>query len=280
MVEMIRKLKKIFFGFLIFCFFPVACQTLDSSLFREGHRLKETVLKGQWKGNLLIRRGKESLLLKIYFYALKGENLRIDVTTSFSIPIFSFILSKENFQYIFYQEKKYLIGQVEKLKDLKLVEGLSLPFHPALFYFVLFDEFIKDKNLNCRERIGKRYFQSCQSLGLSLSSESFPLGKKRIFLAFNPEGKHFNFKGKEVIQGKEETRGKEAVRGKKAIRGKEVLAAVKKTKGLNEDGKKEFLLSIEIHLNRFILMDKNKEGRLMKLFEVKRLKKYRKIGFK
>ncbi|MCB0407838.1 MAG: DUF4292 domain-containing protein [Bdellovibrionales bacterium] len=135
-------------------FFTTACQMIPTDYAEYN--------EGQWGSKVLIKDKvkSKSFIVNVDIQAIKNKSLRMDVTAAMGTPVASLVLNGDQVQYLLFRQKAYYEGASS---DRVLGPILSVPIDPKLFFNLLFDEAMTDKNWSCiKDKIG--FLLECKNL--------------------------------------------------------------------------------------------------------------------
>jgi hypothetical protein len=127
------------------------------------------VTEGQWEAKVLIKdhENAKSHIVNVDAYAVRGQNLRIDVTAALGTHVASLVLNGDEVRYILPRKKSYFEG---KSSEKVLRPILSVPVDPRLFYSMLFDVAPEEEDWSC-ETSDKGFLSGCENRVQGLSVE-------------------------------------------------------------------------------------------------------------
>lgn len=138
--------------------------------------------EGQWGSKVLVKdkEKSKSFIVNVDIQARKNLQLRMDVTAALGTPVASIVLNGDKVEYILFRQKKFYSG-VSNDRVLKPI--LSVPLDPQLFYNILFDEPVADKNWSCTKN-QKGFLVNCENLqqGLKVTWKDRKGRKKSIHI--------------------------------------------------------------------------------------------------
>ena len=145
------SMKKIIF--ISFVFLLAGCQMLPTKYSEHS--------EGQWGSKVLVKDKKKSksFIVNVDIQARKNKQLRMDVTAALGTPVASLVLNDKEVKYILFRQKRFYSGTTN---NRVLSPILSVPLNPQLFFNLLFDEPMADKNWSCAKD-NKGFLVACEN---------------------------------------------------------------------------------------------------------------------
>lgn len=148
--------------------------------------------QGQWQARALVRdkvKGK-SHVVNLDLNAVKGEKLRMDVTSTVGIHVASLVLIGNDLKYALIRDKKFYQGRTSPSA---LQPVIAVPVDPHLFYNILFDQPVMAPNWKCSESEG--LVKECQNKVTKLSIRWDRKGQfKTVFVEHEKGSLQLNFR--------------------------------------------------------------------------------------
>ena len=106
------------------------------------------ITQGQVKTKLLVKdlKSKKSHVLDMQIKALESGPMRMDVTGTLGVHLFSLVTDQDNVEYLLVRQKKHYEGQ-NSSTALKPI--LKMPLNPNHLRNIVFQKAIPDKNWTC-----------------------------------------------------------------------------------------------------------------------------------
>ncbi|MGE4130963.1 MAG: hypothetical protein AB7F86_04960 [Bdellovibrionales bacterium] len=136
--------------------------------------------EGQWKARALVKDKEQgrSYIVNLSFNAVRGQNLRMDVTNTLGTAVAALARDGQEVRYILFDSKRFYFGksQPDVMRPI-----LSIPLDPRWIESMLFDRAIEDKSWTCTKD-GKNYVKDCLDAvtGLKVSWSNRVGGKKTV----------------------------------------------------------------------------------------------------
>lgn len=156
---------------VIAVFLLQACQTVPFDY--------SQTTEGQWTGRVLVedfRKGQSPVVLKTDINAVKDQKLRIDLSTSLGFHAATLVMNPRKLEAVVPRNKQYFYGPV---RPSSLKPFLKFAMDPNLFYNLLFDQPIPQKNWTCTAT-PEGLVESCERLDGRIKARWFDRqGKKK-----------------------------------------------------------------------------------------------------
>lgn len=126
--------------FLILALTATSCSTVPKDM--------TVITEGQVKTKLLVRdlKNKKSHILDMNIKALESGPMRMDVTGTLGVHLFSLVTNNDNVEYMLVRQKKYYSG-INSKSALKPI--LKMPLNPNHLRNIVFQKPISDKGWTC-----------------------------------------------------------------------------------------------------------------------------------
>lgn len=137
--------------------------------------------EGQWKAKALIKDNEQSrsYIVNLNLNVLRGEETRMDVTTTLGMGVASLLVDNRDVRYVLYDSKRFYYGTPSPGVMRPI---LTIPFDPRWLQNILFDTPIPERSWNCTEdssRVLKDCVDSVSGIKITWSNRS---GAKKTVL--------------------------------------------------------------------------------------------------